>query len=58
MHKEIPFCLPLDKDRIIYSEGSHHRCSIKIGVLRNFAKFTGKHLQPYLKIDSGTDVFL
>ena len=23
---------------------SHRRCSIKIGVLKNFAKFTGKHL--------------
>ena len=23
---------------------SHQRCSIKNGVLRNFAKFTGKHL--------------
>ena len=23
---------------------SHRRCSIKKGVLRNFAKFTGKHL--------------
>ena len=24
--------------------GSHRRCSVKKGVLRNFAKFTGKHL--------------
>ena len=23
---------------------SHQRCSVKKGVLRNFAKFTGKHL--------------
>ena len=23
---------------------SHHRCSVRIGVLRNFAKFTRKHL--------------
>ena len=23
---------------------SHHRCSVRKGVLRNFAKFTGKHL--------------
>ena len=23
---------------------SHRRCSVKKGVLRNFAKFTGKHL--------------
>ena len=27
-----------------YSRSSHQRCSIKKGVLRNFAKFTGKHL--------------
>ena len=26
------------------SRSSHQRCSIKKGVLRNFAKFTGKHL--------------
>ena len=25
------------------SRNSHQRCSIKIGVVRNFAKFTGKH---------------
>ena len=25
-------------------KSSHQRCSIKKGVLRNFAKFTGKHL--------------
>ena len=24
--------------------GSHQRCSVKKGVLTNFAKFTGKHL--------------
>ena len=28
---------------IIY-RSNHQRCSIKKGVLRNFAKFTGKHL--------------
>ena len=27
-----------------YSESLGGRCSIKKGVLRNFAKFTGKHL--------------
>ena len=26
------------------SRRSQQRCSVKIGVLRNFAKFTGKHL--------------
>ena len=28
----------------IYSSSSHQRYSIKIGVLKNFVKFTGKHL--------------
>ena len=39
---------------------SQQRCSVKIGVLRNFTKFTGQHLclQLYLKRDSGTGVFL
>ena len=27
------------------SGSSHRRCSVKEGVLRNFAKFTGKHLK-------------
>ena len=51
---------------------SHRRCSVKKGVLRNFAKFTGKHLcqrlffdkvaglrpETLLKRVSGTSVFL
>ena len=51
---------------------SHQRCSVKEGVLRNFAKFTGKHLRQslfsnkvvglrpatLLKKDSGTGVSL
>ena len=28
----------------MHSRSSHQRCSVKKGVLRNFAKFTGKHL--------------
>ena len=28
--------------------GSHQRCSVEIGVLRNFVKFTGKHLSQRL----------
>ena len=36
------FCLKL-LDRHSY-RSSHQRCSIKIGVLKNFSKFTGKHL--------------
>ena len=41
----------------------HQRCSVRKEVLRNFAKFIGKHLrqasdlQLYLKRDSGTGVF-
>ena len=27
-----------------FSRSSHRRCSVRKGVLRNFAKFTGKHL--------------
>ena len=26
------------------TRGSHQRCSVRKGVLRNFAEFTGKHL--------------
>ena len=29
---------------ILTSRSSHQRCSVKTGVLRNFAKFTEKHL--------------
>ena len=28
-----------------FTVGSHHSCSIKKAVLKNFAKFTGKHLR-------------
>ena len=61
-----PHCLYLD------SKNSHQRCTVKKSVLRNFAKFIGKHLcqslffnkvaglRPVtlLKRDSGTGVFL
>ena len=30
--------------RVFTCRSSHQRCSVKIGVLRNFAKVTGKHL--------------
>ena len=35
------------------------RCSVKIGILKNFAKFTGKHLfqSLFFNKDSGTGVF-
>ena len=29
---------------VLIGRNSHRRCSVKKGVLRNFAKFTGKHL--------------
>ena len=31
-------------DYCIIRRSSHRRCSVRKGVLRNFAKFTGKHL--------------
>ena len=31
-------------NKAINSRNSHRRCSVKKGVLKNFAKFTGKHL--------------
>ena len=72
-HPKIAQFVPGIKNQIFYNiknrqhRSSHRRCSVKKGVLRNFAKFTGKHLcqrlfcnslQPYLKIVSGTDVLL
>ena len=53
----------------IMEAASHQRCSVRKCVLRNFTKFTGKHLCPslffnkvaglhfYLKRDFGTGVF-
>ena len=35
---------------------SHRRCSIKTGVLKNFAKLTGKHLCQSLFFDKGAGV--
>ena len=45
---------------INFLRSSHRRCSVKKGVLRNFANFTGKHLQAnnFFKRDSNTGVFL
>ena len=56
----------------IICRGSHRRCSLRKGVLRNFAKFTGNHLYQslffnkvaglrpatLLKRNSGTGLFL
>ena len=45
-----------------FSRSSHRKCSVRKGVLRNFANITGKHLGPglqlYLKKDSCTGAFL
>ena len=35
---------------------SHQRCSVKKGVLRNFAKFTGKHLCQSLSFNKFADL--
>ena len=35
-----------------FARGSHQRCSIKKGVLKNFAIFTGKHLRRSLFLSS------
>ena len=35
---------------------SHWRCSVKIGVLRNFSKFTGKHLCQSLFFNTVADL--
>ena len=48
------------------NRSTHRRCSVRKGVLRNFAKLTGKHLRQslfynkslYYKRDSGAGVFL
>ena len=38
---------------LTFSRSSHQRCSAKKGVLRNFAKFTGKHLCQSLFFNKG-----
>ena len=41
----IPYLHRLKRERhLMENRSSHQRCSVKKGVLRNFAKFTGKHL--------------
>ena len=42
----------LSFDKLWNNRSSHQRCSTKKGVLRNFAKFTGKHLYQRLFFDS------
>ena len=37
--------------KIYIFRSNHQRCSVRIGVLRNFAKFTGKHLCQSLFFD-------
>ena len=38
------FLVKLQAGNLRLSESSHRRCSVKKGVLKNFANFTGKHL--------------
>ena len=66
--KQKSFCILKD----LIDRSSHRKCSVRKDVLRNFAKFTGKHLrqsfffnkvasfslQLHLKRDSGTAVLL
>ena len=32
------------KNKIVFQKAFGHRCSVKKSVLRNFAKFAGKHM--------------
>ena len=41
LSSKVPHCLNTKR---IPTRSSHRRCSVKKGVLRNFTKFTGKHL--------------
>ena len=47
---------------LLLFRSSHQRCSVRKGVLRNFAKFTGKHLRQglffnFIKKETLTQVF-
>ena len=51
------FSSELTLEEYITFKSSHQRCSVKKGVLKNFAKFTGKHLCQSLffnKVAGGT----
>ena len=41
----------LSRDRPLLFRSSHQRCSVKVGLLRNFTKFTGKQLSQALFFD-------
>ena len=41
---------------VLLLRSSHHRCSMKKGFLRNFTKFTGKHLCQKLFFNKVTDL--
>ena len=43
--------MPLELQSYVVKIGSHWRCSVRKGVLRNFGKFTGKHLCQSLFFD-------
>ena len=40
------------------SRSSHQRCSIEIGILKNFAKFTEKHLCTAVDLKPGFCVLI
>ena len=42
----------------LYVRSSHRRCSVRKGVLRKFAKFTGKHLWQSLFLNKVTGLQL
>ena len=42
----------------INMQSSHQRCSVRKGVLRNFSKFTGKHLYHSLLFNKVTGLSL
>ena len=44
MYFWLNYCDENHIERIPIARSSHWKCSVKIGVLRNVAKFTGKHM--------------
>ena len=43
-HASVPFLYPLKTSENLSSRSSHQKCSLETVVLKNFTKFTGKHL--------------
>ena len=60
--EEAPFSKVVDcwitdllKKGFVTYRSSHGRCSVKRGVFRNFAKFTGKHIHQSLFFNTGLE---